>query len=127
MRIFLRRLAIFLTLPAAVLLALSVYWNVSRTDDRADYFAASFLALWCVFVWGMYWVISPLTKPSASKVHIPTPASSDMEGNGEISKKAAWEGLRILSAGGSLEDATQAIESAERQRSNASGIERKVL
>lgn len=113
MRIFIRRLAIFLTLPAALLGALSIYWNLNRTEGRADYFAASLLALWCVFVWGIYWVISPLTKPSARESQASNGADRVNDASG--TQDAGWEAMRVVSAGGSLEDAANAIEKMERQ------------
>ena len=115
MRTFLKRLAIFLTLPAAVLAALSVYWNLNRADGRGDYFAAWLLAFWCVFVWGLYWVISPLTKASARAVPPRNGAIPGQFNDTAGSRHPGWEGLRVLSAGGSLEDAANAIEKTERQ------------
>ena len=64
MRIALRRLALFVTLPPGLLALLSIYWNITGTERAPDYVPAAALLTWCAFAWGIYWVVSPLTRPA---------------------------------------------------------------
>jgi hypothetical protein len=60
MRVFLKRLAIVLTAPVALMILVSAYLGATNSGSHPDYFFLGLLGVWCLLVWAVYWVLMPL-------------------------------------------------------------------